>query len=178
MPHSISKWPAKLLSHSLCPGYKCGLRKKKWTKEALFNVRSPVSWPTVLTMSPTWINFTLLSFCLVSGNSFLAHAWTTSRMTDWSITLVLKREWGHGISNWGVGLREEPFHSSTVIQGKCRQGRDALRLVDVLAGGCEILFRASPVAWMKIQNRITFNKGCIFFQGKRKKGSGVHGRML
>ena len=44
--------------------------------------------------------------------------------------------------------------------------------------GCEILFRASPVAWMKIQNRIKFNKGCIFFQGKRKKGSEVHGRML
>ena len=142
---------------------------KKWTKDPLFNICSPVSWPTVLTVSPTLINFILLSFCLVSGNSFPTRAWTTSRMTDWSITLVLKREWGYGISNWGVGLREEPFHSSTVIQGKCRQGRDDLRLVDVLAEGCEILFRASPVAWMKIQNRITFNKGCIFFPGKEEE---------
>ena len=29
VPHPISKWPARVLSHSLCPGYKCGLRKEK-----------------------------------------------------------------------------------------------------------------------------------------------------
>lgn len=53
-------------------------------------------------------------------------------------------------SNRGAGLREEPFHSSMVIQGKTKYR--ALKLVDELAGGCEILFRASSVAWMKIQN--------------------------
>ena len=36
----------------------------------LFNVSSPLSWSTVLTASPTLINFISLSFCLMSGNSF------------------------------------------------------------------------------------------------------------
>ena len=31
-------------------------------------VGSPLSWPAVLTVSPTLINFILLSFCLMSGN--------------------------------------------------------------------------------------------------------------
>ena len=47
----------------------------KVDKEPLLNVSSPLSWSTVLTASPTLINFILLSFCLMSGNSFPTHAW-------------------------------------------------------------------------------------------------------
>ena len=45
----------------------------------LCNVGSPWSWPTVLTASPTLINFISLSLCLLSGNSFPTRAHT---MTD------------------------------------------------------------------------------------------------
>ena len=72
MPHPNSKWPAR--SHSLYPGYKRGLRTP-------FNISSPLSWPTVLTASPILMNFIFLSFCLMSGNSFPTHAWTTTSNT-------------------------------------------------------------------------------------------------
>ena len=39
-------------------------------------VSSPLSQLTVLTVSPTLINFILLSFCLIFGNSFPTHAQT------------------------------------------------------------------------------------------------------
>ena len=48
----------------------------KVDKGPLLNISSPLSWSTVLTASPTLINFILLSFCLMSGNSFPTHAWT------------------------------------------------------------------------------------------------------
>ena len=41
-------------------------------------VGSPLSWPAVLTVSPTLINCISLSFCLTSGNSFPTHAQTTA----------------------------------------------------------------------------------------------------
>ena len=63
MPHPISKWPARPLSHSLYPGYKSGLR-------TLFKISSPLSYPAVLTASPILINLIFLSLCLMSGNSF------------------------------------------------------------------------------------------------------------
>ena len=63
VPHPISKWPTRPLSHSLYPGYKSGLRTP-------IHVGSPLSWPAVLTASPILINFISLSFCLMSGNSF------------------------------------------------------------------------------------------------------------
>ena len=43
----------------------------------LLNIGSPLSQPAVLTASPTLINFILLSYCLMSGNSFPNRAWTT-----------------------------------------------------------------------------------------------------
>ena len=52
----------------LYPGYESGLR-------TLFNVSSPWSRPVVLIVSPTLINFTHLSFCLMSGNCFPTRAW-------------------------------------------------------------------------------------------------------
>ena len=33
VPHPISKWPTRPLSHSLYLGYKSGLKKKKWSKD-------------------------------------------------------------------------------------------------------------------------------------------------
>ena len=63
MPHLISKWPTRLWSHSLYPGYKSGLRTP-------VHFGSPLSWPAVPTVSPTLVNFISLSFCLMSGNSF------------------------------------------------------------------------------------------------------------
>ena len=61
----------KTPSHFLYPGYKSGLRTP-------FSVGSPLSWPAVLTVSLTLINFISLSFCLMSGNSFPTHAQTTT----------------------------------------------------------------------------------------------------
>ena len=78
--HAISKWPARPLSHSLYPGYKSGLR-------TLFNLSSPLSWPTVLTASSTLINFISFSFCLMSGNSIPTRAQT---MTEKHILVSLK----------------------------------------------------------------------------------------
>ena len=48
----------------------------------LFNDGSPLSQPTVLTASPTLINCVLLSFCLMSGNSFPTRAWTVTFTTS------------------------------------------------------------------------------------------------
>ena len=42
----------------------------KVDQRPLFNVGFPLSWPTILTVSPTLINFISLSFCLMSGNPF------------------------------------------------------------------------------------------------------------
>ena len=42
------------------------------------SVGSPLSWPAVLTASPTLINFISLSFCLMSGNFFPTRSWTTT----------------------------------------------------------------------------------------------------
>ena len=42
----------------------------------LLSISSPSSWPTVLSASPTLINFTSFSFCFMSGNSFPTRAWT------------------------------------------------------------------------------------------------------
>lgn len=39
----------------------------------------------------------------------------------------------------------------------------------MLAGGSEILFRASPGTWMKIQRRVKFSKGCIFSRERGRK---------
>ena len=52
----------------------------------LFNVGSPVSWPTVLTACPTQINFISLSFCLMSRNSFST---CTQTMTFISLEIAL-----------------------------------------------------------------------------------------
>ena len=49
-------------------------------KGPLFNVGSPLSWLTVLTVSPTLINFISLSFCLMSGNSFPTRAQTMTSL--------------------------------------------------------------------------------------------------
>ena len=47
----------------------------------LFNIHSPLSWPTVLTTSPILIIFMSLSFCLMSGNSFPTGDETTRKVT-------------------------------------------------------------------------------------------------
>ena len=47
----------------------------------LFNIHSPLSWPTVLTTSPILIIFMSLSFCLMSGNFFPTGDKTTRKVT-------------------------------------------------------------------------------------------------
>ena len=74
---SSQQMTCKTPSHSLYTGYKSGPRTP-------FNVGSPLSWPAVLTASPTLINFIsllFLYFCLVSGNSFPTHTWTTTSIS-------------------------------------------------------------------------------------------------
>ena len=74
IPHPIRKWLARPPSCSLSPGYKNRPRTHIW------GVGSP--WLSGLclaagsyTLSPTaLINFILLSFCVMSGNSFPTHA--------------------------------------------------------------------------------------------------------
>ena len=79
MPHPISKWPARPLSHSLYPGYKSRLRTP-------VQLGSPLSWPALLTASPTLIDFISLSFCLMSGNSFPTRTQTmTYSSTNYSL---------------------------------------------------------------------------------------------
>ena len=68
VPRPISKGPTRPPPHSLHPGYKSGLRS------SLVNGGSPLSWPAVLTASPTLMTCILLSFCLLSGNSSPDHA--------------------------------------------------------------------------------------------------------
>ena len=68
----------KTPSHFLYPGYKSGLRTP-------LSVGSPLSWPAVLTISPTLINFISLSFCLMFGNSFPTHAQTTTQMSFYRV---------------------------------------------------------------------------------------------
>ena len=58
MPHPISKWLTRPLSHSLYPQYKSGLKTPVQ--------RLALSWPTVLTVSPILINYFLL---------ILSHVW-------------------------------------------------------------------------------------------------------
>ena len=43
-------------------------------------MRSPLSWPALLTASPILINFISLSVCLMSGNSFPTRAQTTRKV--------------------------------------------------------------------------------------------------
>ena len=54
----------------------------------LFNVSSPLSWPAVVTASPTVINFISPSFCLMYGNSFPTLTWTMIRS---SIIILLNQ---------------------------------------------------------------------------------------
>ena len=82
----------------------CTLGIKVDKDPSLFNVSSPLSFPGVLTVSPTLINFILLSFCLISGNSFPTHTRTRTELS-----------W-HGISRVGLG------HHSTSQQGVSVQG--------------------------------------------------------
>ena len=53
----------------LVPGYQSGPRTPVYRQFSL-------SWPAVLTVSPSLINFISLSFCLMSGNSFPTQAQT------------------------------------------------------------------------------------------------------
>ena len=59
----------------------CTLGIKVDKDPSLFNVSSPLSFPGVLTVSPTLINFILLSFCLISGNSFPTHTRTRTELS-------------------------------------------------------------------------------------------------
>ena len=59
----------------------CTLGIKVDKDPSVFNVSSPLSFPSVLTVSPTLINFILLSFCLISGNSFLTHTQTRTELS-------------------------------------------------------------------------------------------------
>ena len=64
------------LSSSLHPGYKNGPRTH--VQCGLFLSGSQPDMLPVSVPSPTLINFILLSFCLLSGNSFPTHPWATT----------------------------------------------------------------------------------------------------
>ena len=59
----------------------CTLGIKVDKDPSLFNISSPLSFPSVLTVSPTLINFILLLFCLMSGNSFPSHTQTRTELS-------------------------------------------------------------------------------------------------
>ena len=65
--HPISKWLRRPLSCSLYPGYKNGPRTP-------LRRRFSLELASILTASPTLINFIFLSSCLMSGNSLPTHA--------------------------------------------------------------------------------------------------------
>ena len=74
MPHPISKWPTRPLSHSLYPGYKSGLRTpvQRWFSLELARCSNSVSHSN---------KFASLSLCLMSRKSFPAHAQTKTIVT-------------------------------------------------------------------------------------------------
>ena len=75
IPHPIRKWLARPLSCFLSPGYKNRPRTHIWGAGSPW--LSGICLATgSYTLSPTaLINFILLSFCTMSGNSFPTHAW-------------------------------------------------------------------------------------------------------
>ena len=78
VPHPISKWPARPVSHSLYPGYKSGLRTPVQCRFSLELAccSNSVSHSNILIF---------LSFCLMSGNSFLTCTWTTTHSITWGL---------------------------------------------------------------------------------------------
>ena len=71
VPHPISKWLIRPLSCSLYPGYKNALRTpvQRWFSLELAHCFNRISHSN---------KFYFPSFCLMSGNSFPTHAWTTT----------------------------------------------------------------------------------------------------
>ena len=87
VPHPISKWSTRPLPHSLYPGHTSVLRTPV---ECQFSLELD----TVLTASPTLINFTSLLFWLFSGNSFPTCARTMTYSTFcYSYYLVIIYNW-------------------------------------------------------------------------------------
>ena len=77
LSHCTELWPNATPLHRnfLCPeAIKIGSKPTK-------GVGSPLSWPTILNASPVLINSILLSFCLMSRNSFPADTRTTTLRT-------------------------------------------------------------------------------------------------
>ena len=74
MPHPISKWPTRPLSHSLYPGYKNGLRTPVQCQFSLALAHCPNSLSHSNKLS--------LSFCLTSGKSFPNCTQTTTGSTN------------------------------------------------------------------------------------------------
>ena len=77
LPHPISKWPIRPLSHSLHPGYKNESKTPIHWRLSL-TVRKPARCAGSHSPLPTLINFILLSSCLMSGNSFQTCTQTTT----------------------------------------------------------------------------------------------------
>ena len=75
---------------------------EKWTKDP----GSPLSWPAILTASPTLINFISLSFCLMSGNSFPIRAWTTTFLVAYT---------GHGPQTTTMYSLPFTFHKNKIL---------------------------------------------------------------
>ena len=69
LPHPISKWPVRPLSHSSHPGHKNESRTPYHCQLSL-TIRKPAQCAGRDSPLPSLINFLLLSFYLVSGNSF------------------------------------------------------------------------------------------------------------
>ena len=90
MPHPISKWPTRPLSHSLYPGYKSGLRTP-------VQHRFSLELDTALTASPTLMNFISLSFWKsvlnIHGKDWCWN-WNSNTLATWSKELThWKRPW-------------------------------------------------------------------------------------